>query len=110
MDIKTAVQSFAALAQETRLKTFRLLVEAGPTGLAAGDISAELAIPHNTLSFHLSHLCHAGLVVVHKRGRNNMYSAQFAQTEALIQYLVEQCCQRKTTQVSVHNAQEKSTV
>ncbi|HEC73049.1 MAG TPA: ArsR family transcriptional regulator [Methylophaga aminisulfidivorans] len=60
MDIKSALSAFTALSQETRLQAFRLLVEAGSPGLPAGMISDKLAIPHNTLSFHLSHLSHAG--------------------------------------------------
>ncbi|MGB5323795.1 MAG: helix-turn-helix domain-containing protein, partial [Pseudomonadales bacterium] len=60
MDIHSAIAMFDALSQETRLKAFRLLVQAGPEGLAAGLLSDKLGTPHNTMSFHLSHLAHAG--------------------------------------------------
>lgn len=92
MDIQKALIAFDALSQETRLKTFRLLVEKGAKGAAAGALSKALKIPHNTLSFHLAHMSHAGLVVSRKEGRSVIYSANFAFFTALIRYMVEDCC------------------
>ncbi|AFJ01829.1 Arsenical resistance operon repressor [Methylophaga frappieri] len=92
MDIKTAVTLFDALSQETRLSVFRLLVEAGPSGLAAGKLSEQLKIPHNTLSFHLSHLTRTGMVKVRKEGRSMIYSTHFDTMRNLIGFLVQDCC------------------
>ncbi len=92
MDIKKAVVLFDALSQETRLKTFRLLVQTGPDGLAAGVISEKLGIPHNTMSFHLTHLSNAGIISSRKQGRSVIYSANFDVTNDLIHFLVEDCC------------------
>lgn len=92
MDTNHALQVFDALSQETRLKTFRLLVQAGPGGLAAGMLSEALGIPHNTLSFHLSHLSNAGIVRSLRRGRSVIYSANFDATHDLIEFLVKDCC------------------
>ena len=77
MDIHSAIAMFDALSQETRLKAFRLLVQAGPEGLAAGLLSDKLGTPHNTMSFHLSHLAHAGTISSRKEGRSVIYSANF---------------------------------
>ena len=92
MDIKQAITLFDALSQETRLRAFRLLVQAGPEGLAAGVISQRLSTPHNTLSFHLSHLSNAGIVVSRKQGRSVIYSANFEITRDLIGFMVKDCC------------------
>jgi DNA-binding transcriptional ArsR family regulator len=92
MDINRALAAFAALSQETRLQTFRLLVRAGPAGLAAGAISRELDIPHNTLSFHLGHLSNAGIVSSTRAGRSVIYAANFEVVRQLIGFLVEDCC------------------
>lgn len=92
MEIKTATSLFAALSQDTRLRTFRLLVEAGPSGMPAGAISETLDIPHNTLSFHLNHLLHAGLVASRKDGRSVIYSANYEAMRELLAFLVEDCC------------------
>ena len=94
MESKTAVSSLAALAQEHRLAVFRLLVEAGPSGVAAGEIGAELKIPPATLSFHLKELSHAGLIVSRQEGRYIFYSANFDQMNALVGFLTENCCAR----------------
>lgn len=83
---------FDALSQETRLQAFRLLVQAGPAGLAAGMISEELGKPHNTLSFHLNHLLNAGVVSSRKMGRSVIYSANYEAVRGLIGFLVEDCC------------------
>lgn len=92
MDNRTAVQLFASLAQESRLALFRLLVQAGPDGLAAGSIATRLAIPASTLSFHLKELTHAGLVQPRQAGRHIYYSADFATMDALLGFLMEDCC------------------
>jgi DNA-binding transcriptional ArsR family regulator len=92
MDIQAAIIMFDALSQETRLRTFRLLVQAGTNGLAAGALSKELGIPHNTLSFHLNHLSNAGILSSRKQGRSIIYSANFDATRDLIGFMVKDCC------------------
>ena len=92
MDSKAALGMFSALAQETRLRAFRLLVEAGFPGLPAGSLSETLGIPHNTLSFHLSHLSNAGLISSRKDGRSVIYMAQYDAMHDLISFLVKDCC------------------
>ena len=92
MDIQQALIMFDALSQETRLSAFRLLVQAGPEGLAAGSLSESLDIPHNTLSFHLNHLSNAGIVASAKSGRSVIYSANFTAVQSLISFLVKDCC------------------
>ncbi len=92
MDIVNALKAFTALSQETRLKVFKILVEHGKEGVAAGVLSTKLDIPHNTLSFHLSHLSNAGLVTSRKASRSVIYSANLKAAEELIGYLVENCC------------------
>ena len=92
MDIKQALVAFDSLSQDTRLRVFRLLVEYGPAGTPAGSLSESLDIPHNTLSFHLSHMSHAGLVVSRREGRSVIYSANFEFFSELIRYMVKDCC------------------
>src|SRR6478609_7961548 len=92
MDAKAAVVSLAALAQESRLTIFRLLVEAGPTGLAVGEIGASLHVAPATLSFHLKELFHAGLVNPRQEGRFVYYSANYDRMNGLLGYLTENCC------------------
>jgi DNA-binding transcriptional ArsR family regulator len=92
MEMTQAVDALAALAQETRLKAYRLLVEAGSQGLSAGRIGEELDLPPATLSFHLAHLARAGLVRSRQEGRFVIYSADFANMNALVSYLTENCC------------------
>ncbi len=87
-----AVAALAALAQETRLKIFRLLVEAGREGIAAGAISEALDVPPPTLSFHLTHMKHAGLVDVRRDSRSLIYAADFDRMNDLIGFLTENCC------------------
>ena len=86
------VQALSALAQEHRLAVFRMLVQAGPQGLAAGDIAEKLDIPSSSLSFHLSHLKQGGIVEVERQGRSIIYRADFAAMNGLIAYLLENCC------------------
>lgn len=92
MELQQALIVFDALSQETRLRAFRLLVEAGPEGLAAGAISEQLATPHNTMSFHLTHLSNAGIVTSRKLGRSVIYAANFDCVRDLIGFMVEDCC------------------
>lgn len=92
MEMPEVVDALAALAQETRLKVYRLLVEAGPEGLSAGRIGEELGIPPATLSFHLAHLARAGLAQSRQEGRFVIYNAHFQNMNALVGYLTENCC------------------
>lgn len=92
MDIKDAIPMFDALSQETRLRAFRLLVQAGAEGLAAGLLSDQLGTPHNTMSFHLSHLANAGLISFRKDGRSVIYFANFDVMQNLIGFMVKDCC------------------
>lgn len=99
MDIDKTTIVFDALAQETRLRAFRLLVEAGSEGLPAGAISQELGTPHNTLSFHLTHLSHAGIVSSRRKGRSIIYMANFEMMRDLISFLVKDCCSREVANI-----------
>ncbi len=92
MKVKNAVAALAALAQESRLSIFRLLVQAGKEGIAAGKLGEKLDIPPATLSFHLKGLLHAGLVRSRTEGRFVIYSANYAEMDRLLAYLTEHCC------------------
>lgn len=92
MQSAEAISVLGALANEQRLKLFRLLVQAGGEGLAAGTIAAELSIANSTLSFHLAHLAQAGVVKQERRGRSLIYSANYDAVNALVGYLLENCC------------------
>lgn len=87
-----AVQSLSALAQESRLSIFRLLVQAGPEGMAAGSIGEKLDLPPATLSFHLAGLTRAGIARSRQEGRFVIYSADFESMNRLVGYLTENCC------------------
>jgi ArsR family transcriptional regulator len=87
-----AVAALAALAQDSRLDVFRLLVQAGPDGLAAGEVAARLKLAPNTLTFHFDRLRDAGLVTVRRDGRSMIYAARFEVMNALLGYLTENCC------------------
>jgi len=93
MEKDNVIAALAALAHESRLDIFRLLVRAGPAGLPAGQIAGRLGLPANTLSFHISQLKHAGLVSVKRESRSLIYSAAFASMNALLAYLIENCCE-----------------
>ena len=93
MDISTTVKALGALAQESRLNAFRLLVQSGPDGLAAGEIARQLEIPHNTLSSHLAILSNAGLLSSHRESRSIIYRIDFDGTRDLLSFLMEDCCQ-----------------
>lgn len=92
METTHAVQALSALAQESRLAIFRLLVQAGPDGLAAGAIGDKLELPPATLSFHLAGLTRAGLAQSRQEGRFVIYSASFENMNALVAFLTENCC------------------
>jgi len=96
MDAAHAVTALAALAQESRLLIYRLLVQAGPTGLSVGEIGASLRVAPATLSFHLKELSHADLVGSRQVGRFIYYSANYGEMNGLLAYLTENCCAGKT--------------
>lgn len=95
MELSQALQTLSALAQATRLTVFRLLVQAGPDGLCAGEIARQLKIPNATLSFHLKELVQANLICARQAGRFWYYTANFAAIGDLIAFLTENCCQGK---------------
>ncbi|QZH76497.1 MAG: helix-turn-helix transcriptional regulator [Erythrobacter sp.] len=92
MKSSAAVEALAALAQEHRLKLFRLLVQAGENGMAAGAIATALDVPNSSLSFHLAHLARAGLIQQRREGRSLIYTADYAAMNALVGFLMENCC------------------
>lgn len=92
MKRQAVIQSLAALAQESRLDAFRLLVEAGPEGMAAGEVAAALKLAPSALSFHLERLREAELISFERRGRSLIYRARYDTMNALVGYLTENCC------------------
>ena len=92
MDSKDAVPALGALAQETRLAIFRLLIEEGREGLPAGRIAERLGVPAATMSFHLMQLSHAGLVVSRRESRLVIYAVNAERVNDLIRFLTEDCC------------------
>jgi DNA-binding transcriptional ArsR family regulator len=92
METKDAIVALTAIAHDSRLAVFRLLVQAGPKGMAARRIADTLGIPPSSLSFHLKELSHAGMVTPHPIGRSIIYSANFERMNALLGYLTENCC------------------
>src|SRR5436305_14887403 len=94
MDQIEAIAALGALAQETRLALFRLLVTCGPEGLAAGAIGEKLGVPPSSLSFHLQQLVHAGLITQRRLSRRLIYSAEYGTMNELMAYLTENCCSR----------------
>ena len=97
------VRALAALAQAVRLRVFRALVVAGPAGLTPGDLSAQLEVAANTLSFHLKELANSDLVTQERSGRNLVYRAAFDQMNALLGYLTENCCAGEACAVETGN-------
>jgi ArsR family transcriptional regulator len=91
-----AVAALAALAQDHRLAVFRLLVQAGPDGMPAGQVAEKLDLAPNTLTFHFDRLRSAGLVTVRRDGRSMIYAAQFETMNTLLGFLTENCCQGAT--------------
>jgi ArsR family transcriptional regulator len=92
MDSLAAILIFSALAQETRLDLFRLLVRTEPDGIAAGELARRLAVPHNTMSSHLGILSRCGLIRSERRSRSIIYRADFEQLRAVVTYLLRDCC------------------
>lgn len=95
MEMFEATEAFSSLSQETRLRVFKLLLEYGQDGIIPGKIAAQLKIPDNTLSFHLSHMSRAKLVTSKKEGRSITYFANTDLIEDLIGYLQENCCKKE---------------
>jgi DNA-binding transcriptional ArsR family regulator len=93
MESLTAIKRLSALAQDSRLAVFRLLVKAGPNGIAAGEIARSLGITPNTLSAQLTVLGNAGLVASRREGRSIIYVADYDSMSELLVYLMEDCCQ-----------------
>ena len=110
MDTQDALIAFDALSQETRLKAFRMLVEHGAAGTPAGVLSEQLGIPHNTLSFHLSHMSNAGLVLSRKEGRSVIYTVDFAIFQDLIRFMVDDCCIKEVAKTRDSKTEGCSTV
>ena len=100
MKTAEAVKALAALAQDTRLAVYRLLVQQGPEGMSAGAIAEHLDLPAATLSFHLKELAYAGMAQSRQDGRFVYYSANYARMNALLCYLTENCCQGEGALVS----------
>ena len=92
METKQAISALGALAQESRLEVFRMLVRVGPIGMAASKIAEQVGIPPSSLSFHLKELTHAGLVTPRQEGRFVIYAANFDAMNALMEFLTESCC------------------
>ncbi len=92
LDTKPVLAALAALAQESRLAVFRLLVQAGPSGMSPGKMSEQLGIPPSSLSFHLKELTHAQLVTPRQDGRYVIYAANFDTMNGLVGFLTENCC------------------
>ncbi len=95
MDAMTAdrvILAMGALAQEHRLAVFRLLVQAGEAGMAAGALAREIGVPASSMSFHLAQLTHAGLVTQQRQGRSLIYAADYAAMGGLMTYLTDNCC------------------
>ena len=100
IDEATAVKALAALSQAQRLRAFRALVAAGPSGLTPGVMSEQLGVAPSALSFHLKELSHSGLVSAEARGRNLIYRASFDHMTALLGYLTAHCCQGQPCEAS----------
>ncbi len=92
MEATSAVRALGALAQEHRLAAYRLLVQAGPEGVAAGILAEALEVPASSMSFHLAQLAHAGLVTQRRHSRSIIYAADFHAMNGLMAYLTENCC------------------
>ena len=95
MKSTSAIDALGALAQEHRLALFRLLVQAGETGMSAGAIADALGVPNSSLSFHLAQLRTAGLILQERQHRSLIYRANYPAMNALVAYLMENCCGRR---------------
>ena len=109
MESKLAVRALAALAQDSRLEVYRLLVQAGPNGMAASEIAERLGIPANTLSFHLKTLSHAELVNSRQEGRFIFYSTNYEQMNELLGFLTENCCGGRSCVPAVASTRKRKT-
>ena len=96
MDNKQAVTALGALAHDTRLDVFRMLVRRGPEGLPAGTIAERLALPPSSLTFHLQQLVHAGLITQRRVSRQIICAASYGTMDSLMAYLMENCCSQAT--------------
>src|SRR5579864_6809950 len=96
MESSDAILIFSALAQETRLEVFRLLVKSEPDGMPAGEIARELAVPHNTMSSHLGVLSRAGLVSAERRSRSIVYRVDLERIRDVVGFLLQDCCGGRT--------------
>ncbi len=105
MNAKQAIEALSSLAQEHRLAIFRLLVEAGQEGLAAGVIADKLSVVPSSLSFHLAHLTRAGLLTQERQSRTLIYRADYGTMNKLVAYLLENCCAGDACAVDLINAQ-----
>jgi ArsR family transcriptional regulator len=92
MDVLNALATLDALSNETRLWAFRLLVQAGPEGLPAGEIAERLSLRQNTMSSHLNHLNPAGLIASRRSGRRIVYTANYGTVKGLVLFLMQDCC------------------
>lgn len=92
MEAEEAIAALAALAQPTRLETFRLLVRREPDGVAAGELARSLAVPQNTMSAHLGVLSRCGLIVGERHSRSIVYRADLARLRAVLTFLLKECC------------------
>lgn len=106
MNTQEAIASLGALAQETRLSAYRLLVQKGPDGAPAGEIAEALEVPASSLSFHLQQLVHAGLIEQERRSRQIFYRANFDRMNGLVGFLTENCCGGGESAASVCNPAE----
>lgn len=108
MKERSALVAFSALSHRSRLSVFRVLLEAGPDGLPAGEIARRLGIAPNALSFHLTQLREAGLVTNKRNGRQIVYAADYAGMQRLVDFLTENCCQGSVKKCSPKCAQKTS--
>ena len=108
MEMYIAIRALAALAHETRLTIFRMLVQAGESGFSAGQLAKELSIPNATLSFHLKELLHAQLIIARQESRFIFYSANFVTMNELLSYLTENCCAGTSCNIADVCCDEKS--
>jgi ArsR family transcriptional regulator len=92
MELEIAVKRLSALAQESRLEVFRLLIKAGPKGIAAGDVARKLDVPANTMSAQLLVLSNAGMIRARREGRSIIYAINFDAMRDLLAFLMEDCC------------------
>jgi DNA-binding transcriptional ArsR family regulator len=105
-----AVAALAALAQDNRLDVFRLLVQAGPEGMSAGEVAEQLDLSPSNLTFHFDRLRHAGLVSVRRDSRSMIYAARYEQMNALLAYLAENCCKGAVASCTKKPANKRSKV